>query len=636
MSGSRGRQSFPDAGSLSKQLAKVFDKADDDDHCGACQADEKQRGKDMHPDAGEFDHAFIVNLESGCNAAMLDSGWMAVLTEKQTQGALPRSGMPKFSSIALGFLSAFLLNLPFPIAGPLPPWRASFGWIALVPLLYALLAGGDAYGPRYLRRSAITGYLCGILWYILNCYWIDRTMNLYGHVPQLGAAGILVLYSLVLGLYFGLFALIITFLRRASGGVVLPLALAPFVWVGIELAASRITSVPWDQFGYSQVDNFWLTRLAPWTGVYGISFVLVAVNALLAAALLAKSPSLRLRMGVGGVFVAALLQLGSWMQPDAAPTQATAVLLQENFDVNTDNYWLGPVWDSNIGRFLSQSESLHAPWYEGMPSPSKPLHGNPNPEAKPAISLIAWPEAPSPFTEGDPRFQAAMRTLAGQTHAAIVVGNPTAEVGVDAAGNRIQRDYNSASFISPEGEIVGRYNKIHLVPFGEYVPYRDLFFFAHHLTNQVGDFSRGTTRNVFRANGHAYGVFICYESIFADEIRHFAKNGADVFVNISDDGWYGDTSAPWQHLNMARMRAIENRRWILRDTNSGVTASIDPYGRVLRSSPRHVFTSLAVPYGFRNDLTFYTLHGDVFAYACGIIVLGAIVFAGRSRRRFQQ
>src|SRR6201999_1479298 len=121
----------------------------------------KQRGKDMHPDAGEFDHAFIVNLESGRNAAMLDSGWMAVLTEKQTQGALPRSGMPKFSSIALGFLSAFLLNLPFPIAGPLPPWRASFGWIALVPLLYAILSG-DAAHRRYLRSCATTAYCSGI------------------------------------------------------------------------------------------------------------------------------------------------------------------------------------------------------------------------------------------------------------------------------------------------------------------------------------------------------------------------------------------------------------------------------------------------------------------------------------------
>jgi len=363
--------------------------------------------------------------------------------------------------------------------------------------------------------------------------------------------------------------------------------------------------------------------------------VLVAVNALFTAALLSKSIHMRLRLGVGAALAAMLLQLGSWIQPKPAPTQALAVLLQANFDVKENNDWTGYEWDQNIAHFVSQSENTRTPWYGGLPDSSKPLqyefsggqHGQQE------ISLIAWPEAPSPFTEGDPRFRQAMHQLATSAGAGIVAGNPTAAWETDEAGARVVRDYNSASFISPQGEFVGRYSKIHLVPFGEYVPYRDLFFFAHHLTKQVSDFSRGKERNVFTANGHRYGVFICYESIFADEIRLFVKNGAEVFVNISDDGWYGDTSAPWQHLNMARMRAIENRRWLLRDTNSGVTASIDPYGRVVQSSPRHVFTSLPAMYGFRDDLTFYTRHGDVFAYACGIIVIGALVFPARQSRR---
>ncbi len=126
--------------------------------------------------------------------------------------------------------------------------------------------------------------------------------------------------------------------------------------------------------------------------------------------------------------------------------------------------------------------------------------------------------------------------------------------------------------VGADGARVGRYDKIHLVPFGEYVPFQNLLFFAHKLTGRVSSFTRGDERKVFRLNGHRYGVFICYESVFADEVRQFAQLGAEVLVNISDDGWYGDTSAPWQHLNMARMRAIENRRWILRDTNNGVTA----------------------------------------------------------------
>jgi apolipoprotein N-acyltransferase len=559
--------------------------------------------------------------------------------ETRTSAVIPsteKADSPILPSVLLALLSAFLLNLPFPIAGPLPPWRAAFGWVALLPLLYALLAARNAAQPKYLRRSALIGYISGVFWYILNCYWIDRTMNLYGHVPALGSAGILVLYSLVLGLYFGLFGLLIAFVRRASGGILLPLLLAPFAWVGIELAASRITSVPWDQFGYSQVDNFLLTRIAPLTGVYGISFLLVTVNALLAAALLSRSIHLRVRIGVGAALLAVLLQIGSWLPPRPAPVQATAVLLQSNFSVDEDNDWPGPLWDKNIGRFLQQSETTSGPWYSGTPSPRKPLHVETAPPTPATISLIAWPEAPSPFYESDPRFLAAMRGLAQSTHAAIVAGNPAAEWAVNAEGQQVIKQFNSATIFSPEGTRIGRYDKIHLVPFGEYVPFSEMFFFAHKLTRQAGNFSRGTERKVFTANGHRYGVFICYESIFADEIRRFAKNGAEVFVNISDDGWYGDTSAPWQHLNMARMRAIENRRWLLRDTNTGVTTAIDPYGRVLKSAPRGIFTSLAVQYGFRNDLTFYTRYGDVFAYACGIITLGAIPFLLSIRRRSQQ
>ena len=184
--------------------------------------------------------------------------------------------------ILLGLFSAILLDLPFPIAGPLPPWRAVISWIALVPLLYGLLVECSVDAPRYLRRSALAGYACGVFWYILNCYWIYDTMHLYGNVPPPGAVGILVLYSMVLGLYFGLFGFLIALCRKAFRTNTFPLLLAPFFWAAIEFAASRITSVPWDQLGYSQVDNFLLTRLAPVTGVYGISFVLVAGNALFA------------------------------------------------------------------------------------------------------------------------------------------------------------------------------------------------------------------------------------------------------------------------------------------------------------------------------------------------------------------
>ncbi|HZB87469.1 MAG TPA: apolipoprotein N-acyltransferase, partial [Terracidiphilus sp.] len=215
-------------------------------------------------------------------------------------------------------------------------------------------------------------------------------------------------------------------------------------------------------------------------------------------------------------------------------------------------------------------------------------------------------------------------------HAPLVIG----ALGMDALPDgQGWKTYNSALIVQADGTRAGRYDKIHLVPFGEYVPFRNLLFFAHKLTGRVGEFSRGDERRVFHVNGHRYGVFICYESVFADEVREFARNGAEVLVNISDDGWYGDTSAPWQHLNMARMRAIENRRWLLRDTNTGVTAAIDPYGRVLQSIPRHRVDALPAEFGFRDDVTFYTEHGDVFAWLCAVIAVAVSGWAGRALLR---
>jgi len=232
---------------------------------------------------------------------------------------------------------------------------------------------------------------------------------------------------------------------------------------------------------------------------------------------------------------------------------------------------------------------------------------------------VVWPEAPSPFFEQDPRFQKATVDLARAVQAPLIIGGLAADYSAEQNG---WLDYNSAMIIGSDGGRVGRYDKIHLVPFGEYIPFQKLLFFAHKLTGRVSSFTRGEEHKVFRLGGHRYGVFICYETVFADEVREFAQLGAEVLVNISDDGWYGDTSAPWQHLNMARMRAIENRRWLLRDTNNGVTAVIDPYGRVRQSISRHQTDALPAGYGFRDDVTFYTAHGDVFGWACAILSLG--------------
>jgi apolipoprotein N-acyltransferase len=524
-----------------------------------------------------------------------------------------------------GIVSAAMLDLPFPIAGPMPPWRGAVAWIALVPLLYGVLAPTSVARKNYLQRSTLGAYLCGVLWYLINCYWIYATMHIYGGIGPLASCGILLLYSLVLGLYFGVFGFLLALVYRASRNVLVALALAPVFWVALEFAASRITRVPWDQLGYSQVDNFLLTRIAPVTGVYGISFVLMIGNAAWAAALLACPRSRRVKLAFAALLYAGGLQLGMFFAPAASPTTATALLLQQNLDVTESNDWFGPEWDRHTSEFLALSETACTPYFAGMPEPD-PVRVTPDcasSTVKP--NLIAWPESPSPFREGDPRFRILMAELTRQANAPAVVGN----IGTWQHDNTVEI-FNSAEFIAPSGVFLGRYDKIHLVPFGEYVPYKGLIAFAGTLTQGVGSFSRGGLRKVFSSQGHTFGAFICYEAVFADEVRHFAKNGAQVFVNISDDGWYGDTSAPWQHFNMARMRAIENRRWLVRATNSGVTAAVDPYGRVTQSAPRHVRTSLAVGYGYRDDVTFYSRHGDVFAIICAIIATVATILALRT------
>ncbi|HEY3988634.1 MAG TPA: apolipoprotein N-acyltransferase [Acidobacteriaceae bacterium] len=529
--------------------------------------------------------------------------------------------------LGLAALSAVLLNLCFPLAGPLPVWRTIFAWFGAVPLLVALLASEE--GPRPLWRGFFTGWVFGVLWYAINCYWIYQTMYLYGGLPAPVSAGILLLFSVIMGLYYGLFGWLIAFTRHATGGVRAPLFLTPFLWTAIDLLGAHLIKVPWDQLGYSQIDNTALTAIAPWTGTYGVTFVLLAVNALFAAGFCLR----KRQWWIAGAVATVLLEAGLLWHPATSPTAATAVLLQENLSVQQDNMWIGnewdpktgkyvDLWDVNTNRYVEWSERACTPYIAGMPEMQAPVVIPACDDAK--ASLIVWPEAPSALTEGDPRFRALMQRLTAATGAAAIVGNAAADV----QGTHVDL-YNAASVFAPDGALLGRYAKIHLVPWGEYVPFANFFSFAHGLTRNAGRFTHGWKRTVFRLNGHHYGIFICYESIFADEIRQFVVNGAEVLVNISDDGWYGDTSAPWQHLNMARMRAVENRRWLLRDTNTGVTAAIDPYGRITQSAPRHEFTSLAVRYGFNDDLTFYTRFGDVFALVCGILSIAVLARAVR-------
>jgi len=544
----------------------------------------------------------------------------------------------------MAVLSGVLQVLPFPIAGPTPLWRTAFCWIALLPFLWALLGNDKTGNPLTLRQGAILGYACGFIWYIGNCYWIYQTMYLYGALAKPIAAGILVLFCLYLGLYHALFGTLIAAFRRRFGRQ-FALLLVPFAWVAVELARARITGLPWDLLGTAQVDNPLLTRFAPVTGVYGLSFIIAAVNALwLIRIHIRERRYTRLVLTIAGVAIIVVYVMGLRLiaNPKDSPTSATATLVQENLEVGAANTGPQPTTRqflesfSYLSRYPSQRFLLGIPELADTPSvvlirrQTSADGADPNASTPTPTGLIVWPESPAPFFDNDPQFRAAMSDLARTAQAPIIVGNTGLEPNPAAKSG--YTFYNRASFVMPDGTFAGHYDKMHLVPFGEYTPYKNIFFFAKSLLSEVGLFEPGTQRTVFATGGHTYGVFICYESIFGDEIRQLAQQGADVLINISNDGWYGDTSAAWQHLNMVRMRAIENHRWVLRATNTGVTAAINPFGRVTAAAPRHQRTSIRVHFAYEYDLTFYAAHGDLFAYACAFITTLGLIFS--LRRKF--
>jgi apolipoprotein N-acyltransferase len=512
------------------------------------------------------------------------------------------------SAWLLVVLSAVLQVLIFPLPGVYV-----LSWVAIAPLIVALLrarpagelevAGSIKLRPTTPLQAFLLAYVCGILWYAGTCYWIFDTMRNYGGLSTPAAALALFLFCCYLGLYHGFFGLLVSLLVGPTRDERRALVTIPFLWVAVELARTRITGFPWNLLGISQVDNVALCRLAGWTGVYGISFEIVLVNVALAAAFLIPKQK-RSSMLVAALAAAAVLQAGKLIEAPPAKADRAALLVQENVPVSAN--WTQPGF---FQQTLTQLTDLTV----------KSVATN----ASAKVDLIVWPESPAPFFTNDARFRDAVSDMAREANTWTVAGS----IGTDApsASRQDSPIFNSAALVSPAGEWTARYDKAHLVPFGEYLPFPSLFSFAGGLTKEVGEFGRGSSRKPLDAGGTRLGVFICYESIFPDEVRQFANDGAQVFVNISNDGWYGDSGAYAQHLNQTRMRAIENDRWILSATDTGVTASIDPMGRVDARVPRKERTTLVAPYSLTSVTTFYTRHGDWFAYACAIILIAALL-----------
>ncbi len=542
-----------------------------------------------------------------------------------------------FSAWLLVLLSALLQVLIFPLPG-----FYVLSWFALAPLVVALLRAQPA-GPLEIDntvrlRAATPGqafvlaYVCGVLWFAGTCYWIYDTMHQFGGLSAPMALLALFLFCLYLGLYHGLFGLLLSLIMGSGRDHRRVLVAAPFLWVAVELARTRITGFPWNLLGIAQVDNIALCRVAAWTGVYGISFEIMLVNVALAAVFLVPRKK-RTALLVAALASAAVLQAGRLIEAPVAVADHAALLVQANIPVTAD--WTRDYFEQTLRQLTdltlksgvmnpSATTAVDISQGETFIAQSK----------QPKIDLIVWPESPAPFYTNDPIFRSTLSNLARHSQKWIVAGSMGTTSAAQSEG-RSSKVFNSAALVSPDGEWAGRYDKVHLVPFGEYLPFPRLFAFAGGLTKEVGEFGRGTSRAPLNAGDTQLGVFICYESVFPDEVRRSADQGAQVFVNISNDGWYGDSGAYAQHLNQTRMRAIENARWLLSATDTGVTASIDPWGRIVVRAPRKERSTLVAPYALSPVTTFYTRHGDWFAYLCAIISMGALVARFTSRKKAQ-
>jgi apolipoprotein N-acyltransferase len=518
------------------------------------------------------------------------------------------------SAWLLVVLSSLLQVLIFPLAG-----LYLLSWVAFAPLIVALLRARpagvleidgsvnlQAAGPV---QAFLLAYVSGIFWYAGTCYWIYNTMHEHGGLSAPLALLALFLFCLYLGLYHGLFGLLLSLSVGPGRDNRRALLAAPFLWVAVELARTRVTGFPWNLLGTAQVDNISLSRITTWTGVYGVSFEIMLVNVAVAAAFLVPKKK-RSTLLIASLTAAVVLQAGRLVDAPPLATDHAALLVQENVPV--DATWTRDTFERTLRELTELS-------VKAVVSSSSAA-----PQSKPGtVDLIVWPESPAPFFTSDPLFRDPVSQMARDAHTWVVTG----AIGTTAmqSGTSASQVFNSAALISPSGDWTARYDKVHLVPFGEYLPFPGLFAFAGGLTKEVGEFKVGASRAPLDAGNTRLGIFICYESVFPGEVRQFANQGAQLLVNLSNDGWYGDSGAYAQHLNQTRMRAIENDRWILSATNTGVTASIDPYGRTVARLPRKELGALVAPYALTSVTTFYTRYGDRFAWLCAIISAGALV-----------
>jgi apolipoprotein N-acyltransferase len=495
----------------------------------------------------------------------------------------------------LALLSGTLLALSFP-----KPGLSFLAWFAFVPLLLAI--GGKS--PRWAFRL---GFVSGLTAYVGLLYWLNIVMTTYGKLHWSVSFCLFLFLAAYLALYTGGVAFAV---RRGEGAGISPLVSFPVVWVGLEyLRAYVLTGFPWASLGYSQYRTLPLIQIADITGVYGLSFLIAFANVVI----------FRIFRGIA--------RKGE----GAYPTLSAVILLC--LLVATLGYGFHRL------RTPERGETLRVALTQGnIPQDVKwdPAFQEKTVEVYERLSrqacvggsdLVVWPESAAPFyLQSDATYAPRIKALAAELKACMVVGSPALEADRD----RI-RYLNSAFLLAPSGELLGRSDKMHLVPFGEYVPLSRFLPFVNKLVAGIGDFSPGRAITPLDTGKGKIGVLICFEGIFPELARAYVREGSRLLVNITNDAWFGRSSAPYQHLSMIAFRAVENRVPLVRSANTGITAIIDSRGHIRRMTPIFTETYLNGEVRLGEGESFYTRFGDLFALAC--LAASAMIGALSLRKR---
>jgi len=505
---------------------------------------------------------------------------------------------------ALALLSGALLALSFPKFG-----HSAIAWIALAPLMVAV--AHRAHPPR---RAFVLGLATGAVYFSGTLYWLVETMTTFGGLGTASAvfaASVLIAY---LSLFPAAFAVIQARLVRTMG--TRALLLGPAIWVATEMGRTYVLDgFPWELLGYSQATVLPIAQLASVVGVYGLSAVVALVSA--TAAYVAVAPRDRLRVPVGALVAVLVLGSAVWgtvrirgQALTGAGTGIRVAVLQGN--ILQDQKWDPAMRDAIMQRYVDMTREAigrHA-------------------------QFILWPESATPLPyEQDVARSEMVRRLAREAHVTLLIGSDQVEpvTPVPAVKPPPARFYNAAYLIKPDGSTAAVYRKIHLVPFGEYVPFSRLLFFVGTLVDAVSDFTPGTEATLLPVAGHMASTAICYEVIYSGLIRSFVTQGSELLTTITNDAWYGRSSAAYQHWEQASLRAIEEGRYLARAANTGISGFVDPYGRVLQRSNMFQSAVMAEDLRFLTGRTIYSRIGDVVGWLSVALTLAALL-ASRRRR----